>query len=351
MSRRHSSLVDFNRLDSHDRLLIYKEMMEHSRTTSYYKDFNKKYKKIKGYTDFSEVAARLAYFTWMARTSEFKMFSEEDKTITSAIIYAEILRQYNFQVYWLDKTLLDSFLITDTPRNLSDLEIMIPRFILMLPPVLKNPEGFFVDWLYFVYVPKIGMPKEIKLENFTIFGTRDDNDEYDKLHWTTMLISGETYSSTVEIRPNEKEPIAHGEFSFSPTMDFVHNASPDKEKEFTKMIERILVNTLLYLQLKPDDKIEESETLLLDTSGRGFNQKKKLLEPPPEYFLNPVWIGKGYKPQKKKLSKKDFDEEARKYQIHTKSFWRRGHYRRVPIGKREDGQYKLVKIDPVLITR
>lgn len=79
----------------------------------------------------------------------------------------------------------------------------------------------------------------------------------------------------------------------------------------------------------------------------GFEKKTKSAS--PTNFLNPIWIGKGYKPRQRKASKAD-EEISRKYQIRTKHFWRKGHYRYVPVGKREEGQRKLKWIKPVLIS-
>ena len=316
--------------------------------------FYKKYKNPKGYTNFADIAARLTQFIMLGEHPDFKEWIKIDESISQAIIYAARLRDEGFQVYWLDKELAESFLYTDIPDDLSDLEILTPNFILMLPPFLKNPSGTPFDWLFFNYVTPESLKKKVMLGNVNVLQHPEFITNYCKIAWTSSLIGGETYTSTTEIRKDEKEQLVGGNFLTalpSPLLD----VDISKEQAFIAKIKRILINTLFYLQLKPDETEEDNDAIILsDTSGMGFNslnKKDNKNKKEVEYYLNPIWIGKNYRLNKQKLNKKDFDIESRKYKVHTKSFWRRGHYRRVPIGKRGGDEYKLVRIEPTLITR
>lgn len=305
----------------------------------------KPYKKVKNYPDFREAANGLAMSTL---TAVAMGLNNIDTTLQEVAYSAKFVASYPTPVYWLEEKLVEAFLETEIPANLSLLEDpAIPYFILMLPPLLKNPDG---ELLKFVFIHHL--EKDSKTESFE-FGDNflhHINCGKDKLRWVTALSNGGAYSMTVELPEFGTESLKYGEFEIHP---FVHYAGVNQdvftENDFIDSVNKLVINTLLYLKCFNEEAFSEDvDTEIVVAAGMGFGKKNKPAS--PTNLLNPVWIGKGYEQRQRKANKAD-DEISRRYQIHTKHFWRRGHYRYVPIGKREEGQRKLTWIEPVLISR
>ncbi len=305
-----------------------------------YQSIYKPYKRIKGYPSFVDVAIELAM---MLRAAEDLGLNRFDLVQKEIIFSAKYISTYGSPVYWLDKKLAESFLLTDTPSDLQGIIDVIPHMILMLPPILQNPDG---DNLEFLFVHCI--KKEHFIESFDMGKEmlHHINQDSDRIRWITSLRSASGYSMTIEI-PDDGQGFYSGDFSISNRLGlFSANTDIKTEEEFTGAVRRLVVNSLLYMKAYKDTAFTEENVIEEISSGSGFSKSKK----EEEYKLNPVWIGKDYKPKHRQADKSD-EESARKYDIHTKSFWRRGHYRQVHYGKKEDSQRRLVWIEPVLITR
>ncbi|GCL56784.1 hypothetical protein NIES3806_41530 [Microcystis aeruginosa NIES-3806] len=108
------------------------------------------------------------------------------------------------------------------------------------------------------------------------------------------------------------------------------NIVMETEKEFTDKVTDLLVQTLLYLQQKSDFLASPSRSL----TKRGSSKKQK---------LTPYIIGQDYRV--KSESNPDASNTAQPYRTH----WRSGFYRWQPYGSREQPEYKLIWIEPVLV--
>lgn len=327
---------------SKDKRAKYNSVIEE---TPDFRKIYKPYRKVNNYPDFREVALGLAMSTLSA---EAMGLNNVDTTLKEVAYSAKFVAHYPTPVYWLEEKLVEAFLETEIPTNLSLLENpAIPYFILMLPPLLKNPDG---EVLKFVFIHHL--EKDSKTESFEFGGNflHHTNCGKDKLRWVTALSNGSAYSATVELPEVGTEGLKYGEFEIHPFVNYV-GANQDifTEKDFTDSVDRLVVNTLLYLKCFNEKALSEDlDTEVVVAAGKGFGKNNKSAS--PANLLNAVWIGKGYKPRQRKANKAD-EEISRKYQIRTKHFWRRGHYRYVLVGKREEGQRKLTWIEPVLINR
>lgn len=327
---------------SKDKRAKFNEVIEESLD---FRKIYKPYRKVNNYPDFREAANGLAMSTLSA---EAMGLNNVDTTLKEVAYSAKFVAHHPTPVYWLEEKLVEAFLETEIPTNISLLENpAIPYFILMLPPLLKNLDG---ELLKFVFIHNL--ENNSKTESFK-FGDNflhHINSDKHKLRWVTALSNGSAYSVTVELPEVGTESLKYGEFEIHP---FVSSAGVNQdvftEKDFTDKVDRLVVNTLLYLKCFNEKALSEDlDTSVVVAAGKGFGKNNKAAS--HTTLLNPVWIGKGYKPIQRKASKAD-EEISRKYQIHTKYFWRRGHYRYVLIGKREDKQRKLTWIEPVLISR
>lgn len=305
----------------------------------------KPYRKVNNYPDFREVALGLAMSTLSA---EAMGLNNVDTTLKEVAYSAKFIAHHPTPVYWLEEKLVEAFLETEIPTSLSLLaNPAIPYFILMLPPLLKNPDGELVKFVFIHNLENNSKTQSFEIgDNFL----HHINSDKHKLRWVTALSNGSAYSLTVELPEVGTEGLKYGEFEIHPFVNYAGgNQDIFTEKDFTDKVDRLVVNTLLYLKCFNGKALSEDlDAEVVVAAGKGFGKNNKSAS--PTHFLNPVWIGKGYQPRQRKANKAD-EEISRKYQIHTKHFWRRGHYRYVPVGKREEGERKLTWIEPVLISR
>lgn len=107
----------------------------------------------------------------------------------------------------------------------------------------------------------------------------------------------------------------------------------EAEQKFTRTVDKLLLQTLLYLQLKPD--AVSSTPPSSHQSGNGFRAKADPRQP-----LEPIWIGRDYKPQGIK--------HPQGSHASPRLHWRRGHWKRVPVGEGRVGR-KWAWIEPTLV--
>lgn len=318
------------------------------KTVEQTEDFQKiyrPYRKVNGYADFKEVALELASVPLFAESVGINRF---DKTQQEVAFCAKFAADKGCPVYWLDKKLAHSFLQTDPPKDLSFLKPAIEHFILMLPPLIYTPDKEPLKFIFVHYI-KVGESLQVKFGKDNLCHV---NDDANRVRWTTVLGSNICYSITTEIGEKDKSGLVHGDFVVADNaITFLDGVNTDTSTEelFVSAVVKIVVNSLMFLQCFKDKALTEEKSTDIQTSkGVGFATRVRKENDVPR--LNPIWIGKDYKPPTREANSDD-EELSRSYAIHTKSFWRRGHYRHVPIGKKEEGGRKLTWIEPVFITR
>ena len=332
-------------LTSRDRLITSmtdtkRALASHTRTHPDFIRLNKPYRRVKGYESYSNVAMEMALLISVADDVGISRFNQTQKEVIYCAKYAAT---YGAPVYWLDEGLMQAFLQTELPKDISSLRTLVPMMIVMLPPLLKTPDGEPVKFLMFNYLDGCKPSETMYFGRETLVTITDSSQ---KLRWATILDSGVNYCSTCEI---DGDSLIHGDWKVSEGLSFLDfNTDTPTELEFTALVDRIHIHTLFYLMSNGSAAFSpvDAADIIIPQAPRGFKRAEKK----EENFLNPVWIGKNYQIRRRKANAADV-EAARKNQIHTQSWWRRGHYRHQPVGKRENGETKLIWIPPIFITR
>lgn len=323
---------------------IKQELYKVVEMTEDFQKIYKPYRKVNGYADFKKVALELASVPLFAKEVGIHQF---DKTQQEVVFCAKLAADKGCPVYWLDQNLAHSFLQTDIPKDISFLKPAIEHFILMLPPLIHTPDREPLNFVFVHYI-KAGEVLEFKVGKDNLCHV---NGSANRMRWATVLGSGICYSITTEIGEGDKSGLVQGDFVVGDNATaFLGGVNTDTSTEelFVSTVVKIVVNSLMFLQCFKDKALTEEKSHNLQMSqGIGFAAKIKKDTVP---LLSPIWVGKDYKPPTRKANSGD-EELSRTYAIHTKSFWRRGHYRHVPIGKKEEGGRKLTWIEPVFITR
>jgi hypothetical protein len=301
---------------------INKQINQLTKASPYFKKFSqKRYSKVKGYIDHDSVTLHLAR---SLTTYEYLdgSFFEDDFIHRNSLVVLNKLYQDDFSSYWLTPELFNAFTKTTLPENIEHLKQIIPAGILMLPPVLKNPDGQPLKWVVFYHRRAEEKIPTIKIAN----GEIDiEHDPHDTLTWTTMLDDGSQYSGNVKV--NNYNPVEANDYFF--VHDIYKDANETTEKQFTHVITAIIFQTLLYLQIKP----EEIKALSSHSSPRSKGNNKK---------RSPLMIGSNYQYKRE-------DSNINKTGITKVTHWRRGFYRWQPYGKKDNPQHKLVWIEPTIV--
>lgn len=308
-----------------------------------FKKIYKKYPLVPDFTPFENIASRLTALVALADFFGIKSMAS-DSTIVNMILSAKLTELDPTPVYWLDKKLMEAFLNTDLPKDLYFIKKVLPRFILMTPKVLKSHEEAFLDFVIVEqYDNEVEQTRPIKFKTDAINIIIEPSCK--KVSWRTVMSNEVVYTSTVELVPDEEYSVRHGEFHYEKTFKF-STAEPGLDKEFSRIVEKIVLLTLIYLQTE-NNQNNASEIQQIITKGSGFGKNAKK----PIEIHKPIWIGKGYQTETRKPINEIEERESRKYDIHTHDFMRRGHLRRVVVGKREDNQREWRWIPPVRIIR
>lgn len=246
---------------------------------------------------------------------------------------AWVLAHNEFPVWWLHSSLFEAFEESDLPKAIADLRVSVPFGIIMLPRNrILNPEGNECDWVFFHHLSEGLQLPPIQLGGHTI---RNAPIDCNKLRWVTILRSGTTYASTVEL---VGERLVHGDFEVASGGLIESNQDMSLEQQFQRRIEKLVLQTLLYLQIRPDDLTPPSAAVRVSTKGQGFGGKTAKAE-----RLNPLIVGQQFEPKTERVVNTHPATHAS-----PRTHWRRGHWRRVAIGEgRQQREWRWIQ--PVLV--
>ncbi|WP_261210004.1 hypothetical protein [Laspinema sp. D2d] len=282
----------------------------------WFEKLNRAYPKVKGYQPFSALAKNLAYNLLAV---EMGLIEGEltiknivtDFAWSAIIVSAWTLAHNEFPVWWLDKNLFAAFEESDIPKAIADLQQVAPFGIIMLPEGIRNPNGEYCDWVFFQFLPEGSALPVMQFGSHIIPSVPTD---CDKLRWVTTLRNGTGYASTID-----------------------SNQDLDLEQQFQKRIERIVLQTLLYLQTRPDDLTPPPPTAI-STKGQGFSSGNSKSE-----RFSPLIIGQKFQPKTERVPGTAHSSHAT-----PRTHWRRGHWRRVAIGEgRQQREWRWIQ--PVLV--
>jgi hypothetical protein len=305
---------------------MYRDSVKAAMAGSFYKSFDRRYPRVKGYIPYASVAGRLAYMlesTDLAIRSGYPLSAVVDDTTWAAILASVSHLSLNsfFPVWWLRGKLAEALNLTDAPVEGFSLDLLSSPFgVVILPESLRivNPDGDRVDFLYWDSIrsgesrPHVAIGgKKIRVPPF----------DGDRLHWGTILASGSSYASTVEVT---SEGLIHGDFSFDLGNKFVGlNAEKTTEEEFILKIQNLLVGLFYYLSIRPDEAIDRSSS----APGIGFSRLPKRDR---NRRRSPLFIGDRFQKEEKG---KSLSLPAYGTHASPRMHIRRGHWRLMRVGE------------------
>ena len=264
--------------------------IEKIKQSIYYHQIYKPFKRVEGYCCFSDVAISLSdlmlavtFFTLEGNTEWSK-----DVTTMSIVALTQEIMEAEMPVYWLNKDLMQTFLETDISPSVIDYK-KFNHAIIMLPPLIQNPDGFDLKWVIIKYLERGHITPFLYIGNDVFHFVQVDTN---RLRWCTMIDQQIAYASTREIL-DEFGRLVNEDFSIHKTVaQYGANTSVDREEEFTSKIDKLVFQIVSYLQQHPNSITEEIKDP--STRGLGFDKSKKS-KGEKKGLLNPVWIGKDYK--------------------------------------------------------
>ncbi|WP_254563959.1 hypothetical protein [Oscillatoria sp. HE19RPO] len=317
--------------------VLYRKALKLAKESHWFTKIDRPYPKLAGYEPFATAAKNLAHnlltVEWGISNGQLDIHNVlNDIAWNSIVSSAWTLAHNEFPVWWLDKDLFAAFDQSDVPRAIGDLEVSVPFGIIMLPrDKIANPEDNACDWVFFQHLPKGLQLPPLQLGGHTI---ENAPIECDKFRWATILREGTGYASTIELVGDQ---VVHGDFEMVNLGFIDSNQDLDLEEQFQKRIERIVLQTLLYSQTRPDDLTPPAPTAI-STKGQGFSSGKSKSE-----RFSPLIIGQKFQPKTERAT-------GSTHSTHTtpRTHWRRGHWRRVAIGEgRQQREWRWIQ--PVLV--
>ncbi|HEY9836629.1 MAG TPA: hypothetical protein V6D27_07000, partial [Vampirovibrionales bacterium] len=192
-------------------------------------------------------------------------------------------------------------------------------------------DGQYCDWVFFQFLPEGSALPVMQFGPHIIPSVPTD---CNKLRWVTTLRNGTGYASTIELVGDE---LVHGDFEIATAGFIDSNKDLDLEQQFQKRIERIVLQTLLYLQTRPDDLTPPAPTAI-STKGQGFSSGKSKSD-----RFSPLIIGQKFQAKTERASGTAHSSHAT-----PRTHWRRGHWRRVAMGEgRQQREWRWIQ--PVLV--
>jgi hypothetical protein len=295
----------------------------------------RRYQNPEGYLKFEEVAMRVAAALEVSLNMPQSRWDWTQSTLTP--IAAELARS-QAPVYWVTESLLRALLETDLPEDVavSQLQMIVQGAFFMLPKgMILTPDGESLDF-FGVRQIKQGCPlPPIQVGGIGLVLTEEGGapmgTHSNTAIWFTQAESGYMYAGNLSVTERE---IIKGKTHLPDNYD---GDRIDKEQIFLQEVtHNLLLKLLLCMQMRPN-LIEGGQFL---QSGRKPGVKLGKAKRFDELW-SPNWIGKNYQAP----SSRELGGTHASPRMH----WRRGHMRRVPVGKRELGDRKWVWIEPVLV--
>lgn len=320
-------------MSSSDHKKQQRDLLKHIKEeTPYYKHLTKDFPKVKGYPNYEKaVTSRLACLLYGFNKLIPSEQLGKDKTLEQGCLTASLMASIEVPIYWLKRDLLTAFLRTDLPKLIYGMKRVIRHGLLMLPnqQELISPDGEVLEWIQFSHFLAEDFENTIEISSKIQL---DSQEKVDKLRWATMLSSGIIYSNVIGLEPGEDNKPISGDLIVNDIFKVTEqNTDVETETQFIQKVDNLILQTLLFLQTKPDDVIAQ----MPESQGLGQSKGKQKLAP--------IWIGYRYQIQKERSLS---DETLQQRQRQSAGWWRRGHWRRVPIGKREENLRDWRWIEP-----
>jgi hypothetical protein len=297
------------------------EIKKPIKRTKAYKAISKNlnYRSVKGYSSTQNIAVNLAAQTAIAQQYlDGNLSGELAKAAEgfSAKMFLYAAKKVENQLvpcYWLASELAESLKITDIPDNWQGLKPFIDRGFLLLPKGCVEYSGFgeteSIDWLYFEVMV---IPEELRSDNMSAEPV---------ILWTSSSDRLSLFAGIIDLSENIKI-----------------GANSEKERDIIERVSKLLLNTMLVLNYKPELLDKQKNEL----KGVGFGLAGKL---PSNIARNPVWIGRVYSQDR------EYSKPLGKLVRPSREHYRRGHWARRRHGTREKWQYQWHWIEPTVVNQ
>lgn len=313
-------------------------------SSSYFNKLKRDYPRVRGYEAFDTVSYNAAYSLYHLE----KYLSAYPRTLVNLdpssgqlfeLELGFLKNKENYSVWFLDNNIFEAFDKTKRFDEQSgvDLELVVPRGVIMLPQKLYNIEGDFCQYITFYHSTVID---KTNLYNFSGKVVTTPSTPYRYIRWSTYLSNGHRLSSAYNLDEGNKV-----KYTFDVNNNAIVKCRHDEEiggpdvkdspnKELFRDIESIVIQTLLYLQTRPEDVTPVNPYSLAPVEPK---QSKK----GGKKRYTPLMIGKQFKPRTETVPLGGTHASPRTH-------WRRGHWRRVAIGEGR-GERKWHWFQPVLV--
>jgi hypothetical protein len=305
---------------------MFQQVKREAITTQIYKDLTRRrYRDPKGYVCHKEVMRDLVVNLLMTSRISEDTWQVSNNSSRSA---ASLIQEWYLKKggsYWLDNNLFEAFQNTDMPDKIGNLKQVIPVGLLMLPKGLKTPDGEALNWIVFAHQLKPDHPSPISLGKMVFYPEKLC--DYEFVMWASVLPSTTIYSNLLKVdHPDETE-----------LFDSFRGGKRvliEGEQAFIKQVTSIVIQSLLIAQIHPE--MLGADNISSKNRGGGFSKEQR------EKWLNPNWIGRNFKVRSPSTPSAPTDR-------HLPFHWRRGHMRRVVVGKRSEEQREWRWIQPYMV--
>lgn len=297
----------------------------------------RRYANPRGYQKFDRVAQTMAAHIFGAYHLPWEVI-KSDFAVSNNTTLSFQIAQTQAPVYWLSPSLLESILYSDLPKWISAVKRPVQLGILMLPEnTIYSPDREAIDYIAFRHTLAQEIPPVVSFNGQKIVvGTKDN----DYILCTTATRTGTVYATNFGLQMSEEEDaLSYGESHFEAYNALGIELDENAENNFLRLMESIVLQALLLMQLQP--QIVTTSSLTQSVPGLGFGKLK--LQKEPNEIWSPNWIGKDYQKRQTQATATSTAHAS------PRPHWRRGHFRRVAVGPREQNQRQWQWFEPAYV--
>lgn len=306
---------------------LWKQLDETVLQSSEYKRLYRRYLEVKGYGSYKDFALAVARCLLMGQSNLSELFLSSQPVAAVHLLFDRDYKKKLLpcQCYWVERSRCEALLNSSLPEDCRFTRLQRCGAVMLPSGVLQTPDGYDVEWIYWHHF--------LKSETDTVT-TKAICDE-DTLDLGLMLCDRGTiyYSrSTLEkFNRVKKLPVRDSKVLID------GEGHVEAEEQFMDAVNRLVCGLFLWLTIEPDSL----EVASPPSGGQGFGKVAEKKKRSTVGVWQPNWIGRGYEVKSESTVNGGTHASPR-------SHWRRGHWRRQPIGEGRT-ERKLVWIEPMLI--
>lgn len=303
-----------------DERAIWIKNLDKAKESDLYKSLSqRRFHKTPGYGRFNRAISGIVAIIKVGQVLSKRHLFADTGLALGLQVFTDLIVTPQFPVLAIDKKLLDALDQTTVSPELMSLKPVLRTGLILLPQkTLQTPDGDWLDWLVFRHT----QAGEYLTPVETADGLNTNVRTQENLIAWAAQPSGITWSANRGVNQ-------WIEYQSSPAIDQTEDIA------FSDRISNLVANLLLYFQAYPED-IEPST----QSTGPGTGFGKSEMRSPK--ILSPRWVGRNYRQPQERPS------QGHRKHTSPQMHWRRGHWRRVPVGKGRKGR-KWCWIKPVLV--